>query len=131
LEPTDAQKKYLAMYWNKAMLKFGLPQYVTKFKFPQGKKEYFAEIGFGYNEVTVRFSQKFWNADPSVKRHTIVHEILHIWVNPLVTAVSQLCSGWIPPNIWTRDQAILTEHEEQLVDALGRVLQEMLPVWKD
>ena len=130
MEPSAEQKKKLETYWHKALIKFGLQHWYTEFKYTD-KKNYIAQVQMQHNAVTLSLGPKFWAAAPALKRWTLTHEILHIWLHPLTELHQLLFAPWLPPAYAQAIQNATTDQEETLVDTLGRVVQELLPMWKD
>lgn len=75
-------------------------------------------VRIGTITAQISLYQNFWVASPKEKRLTIVHELMHLHLWPIVDLVPD------------SHATARTEVEERLVDTLAEIISPFLPPWK-
>lgn len=71
----------------------------------------------------------FWTSPPAVKRQTIVHELLHLYIGPLTDTLERTAQSTLPAwAIGLAMSAALTV-EESVVEDLSQAIAPHMPAW--
>jgi hypothetical protein len=83
---------------------------------------------YGRKIAHVNLGHGFSMLDPEEQRHVIVHELLHVLMDPTWTLVNQALPGQIGVSAWGVFEAAYRERMEHAVDAIAKALAPALPL---
>lgn len=128
---THAERKRLARYVRTAANTLGLHDWDIRIQDDEpDTKEAWASVSCTYGRRIARiwFSAGFELIDPDEQRHVIVHELLHIHFDRILSQADGSLPGLLGIGAFSMYMAGLRENIEHGVDAVADALAAALPV---
>lgn len=128
---TTAERKRLARYTCRLAVTLGLRDWTLNFpeEEPTDKKAAAAVATvYGRRIASVWFSPDFLDYPPEQQRHIVVHELLHIHLDPIRTLADSTLPAAIGVAGWAIFEPALRERVEHAVDAIADALACALPL---
>lgn len=128
---STADRKRLARYVRTVANTLGLHDWTVNIQEEEpDDKEAYAAVScvYGRRIASVWFAHGFENLEPEEQRHVIVHELLHVHFDRVLTQAQQALPGLLGVGAFTVYLEGLRENVEHGVDAVADALAAAFPV---
>lgn len=128
---TLRERKRMAVYLRSLANTIGLRDWTFNIQQDEpDTKEAYAAITcvYGRRIANVWFAHGFEHLDPVLKRHVILHELLHVHLWPITSLASETLEAAMGATAYAVYDEALTERIEHAVDAIADAFADAIPV---